>query len=127
MVLPEQMLSIGLHFVGFDIARTQHVIIERNEDRFVYMFGAFPDVCSLIFRDIQDADISPNTAINKANPKHFLMCLYWLKRYQVETAISAVFGYHEDTVRKWIWRYAEAIQGLKEHKVSSFYFCLFFF
>ena len=90
MVLPEQMLSIGLHFVGFDIARTQHVIIERNEDRFVYMFGALSDVFSIIFRDIQDADISPNTAINKANPKHFLMCLYWLKRFQVETTITGI-------------------------------------
>jgi hypothetical protein len=74
------------------------------------------------FREIQDVAIAGNTTINKANPKHFLMCLYWLKNYHVETAISAVFGYHEDTVRKWIWKYARAIQGLKEHKVSSFYY-----
>lgn len=70
-VSPEQMLSIGLHFVGFDVSRTQNVSIGCNEDRFVFMYGAFPDVCSIIFTEIQDVNISQNTAINKANPKHF--------------------------------------------------------
>jgi hypothetical protein len=103
-VPPEMMLTIGLQFVGFHIAGTQNVGIERNEDRFVFMYGTFPDVCSIIFRDIQDVAIAGNATINKGNPKHFLMCLL-AQRYQVETAILAVFGYHEDTVRKWNWKY----------------------
>jgi hypothetical protein len=110
IVPPQMMLSIGLQFVGFYVARVQNVSNERNEDRFIFMYGAFPDVFSIIFREIQDVAIAGNTTINKANPKHFLMCLCWLNNYRVETAISAVFGYHKDTVRKWIWKYARAIQ-----------------
>jgi hypothetical protein len=49
IVPPQMMQSIGLQFVGFDIARVQNVSNERNEDRFIFMYGAFPDVCSIIF------------------------------------------------------------------------------
>jgi hypothetical protein len=80
-VSPERMLSIGLHFVGYDLARTQNVSVERNEERFVYMYGASSNVCSIIFDEIQMIDIG-NSTINKPTPKHFLMCLYWLKKYQ---------------------------------------------
>jgi hypothetical protein len=117
LVTERQMLSIGLNAIGYNEERQRNTSQEKNEESFRRAFGATADVCSIIFRELQEYDIGQAT-INKPKPKNFLMCMCWLKCYQVEMMLSAMFGCHEDTVRKWIWSFAYAIQAMKVHKAS---------
>jgi hypothetical protein len=115
-VTEAQMLLLGLSFVGYDEERTNRTNNNKKSDHFQKSYGVSPLVCSIIFGDIQVRDIG-EAKISKPTPKHFLLCMFWLKRYQVESMLSITFGYHEETVRKYIWMYARAIQALKPHKV----------
>ena len=118
-VTEAQMLRLGLSFIGYDEERTNRTHNNKNREHFLKSYGVSPLVCSIIFGDIQVLDIGDDK-ISKPKPKHFLLCMFWLKRYQIESILSIIFGYHEETVRKWIWIYARAIQALKPHKVCIY-------
>lgn len=118
-VTPAIALAVGLNCIGFGPERTQRHCDKTKLDHFQGAYGVDPDTCSLIFREIQVRGIG-DKAIDKPKLPHFLMTLHWLKRYPVEQQMSAIFGYHEDTVRKWVWKYCSAIQELKIYKVRMF-------
>jgi hypothetical protein len=116
-----EMLTVGLNFIGFPPGRSINHSEKTNLGHFQSAYGIEPNVCSIIFRDIQQYDLGQST-INKPKVSYFLMTLYWLKRYPVESISAGIFGYHEDTVRKWVWTYSRAIQALKPYKVSTILF-----
>lgn len=118
-----QFLSLGLdgRYSEYKVAAASG---ETNVSRFEGMFALSPSVCSKVFYDIQVLDIGAAT-IRKPKPVLFLMYLNWVKRYQVEEILAASFGIHENTVRKWLWSYAFAVQTLKLHKVRSRYLTSF--
>jgi hypothetical protein len=118
-VTEAQMLCLGLSFVGYDEERNNRTHDNKNRDRFQKSYGVSPLVCSLIFSDIQVLELG-EAKVSKPKPNHFLLCMFWLKRYQVESILSVIFGFHEETICKWIWTYARAIQALKSHKVSTY-------
>jgi hypothetical protein len=119
-VTEAQMLRLGLSFIGVDEERTNRAHDNSNRDRFTKSYGVSPLICTIIFGDLQVLDIG-DKKISKPKPKHFLLCMFWLKRYQVESLLSTIFGFHEETVRKWLWTYAKAIQALKQYMVSTCY------
>ena len=116
-VTAAQMLALGLDLIGYNEARLANKSEEKKNECFRRAFGASALVCAIIFHDLQEYDLPEDITINKPKPKPFLMCMNWLKRYQVEIMLSATFGYHEDTVRKYNWMYAQGIQALKTYKV----------
>ena len=113
------MLSLGLNFLGFNPARTEKHAAKTNNSHFERAFGANTEACCSIYRDIQVLDIGSAT-IHKPKPDHFLLALHWLRRYPTEEANAGMSGLHEDTVRKWAWKYCAAIQALKVYKVRLF-------
>jgi hypothetical protein len=115
------MLTIGLDCIGFPPERAANHNATTNMTHFTSAFGVEPQIASIIFNEIQVRDIGVN-AINKPKVRYFLLGLYWLKRYPIEQISAGVFGYHEDTIRKWVWRYSQAIQALKPYKVSAYYY-----
>jgi hypothetical protein len=110
-------LVIGLNCIGFGPERTARHSETTKLNHFESAFGINPNVCSIIFHEIQIRDIRQKQ-IRKPKVPYFLLALYWLMRYPVEKVSSGLFGYHEDTIRKWVWKYCEAIQALKQYKVS---------
>jgi hypothetical protein len=112
----DDMLTIGLNCVGYHPARTIGHSEATNLKHFVRFFGVDPIVCSIVFRDIQVQDIG-EYRISKPKVSYFLMTLYWLKCYPLEHQTAGLFGYDEDTVRRWVWSYCSAIQALKAYKV----------
>jgi hypothetical protein len=108
---------IGLNCIGFPPERTRRHHETTNVKHFESAFGINPQIASIVFQEIQTRDIG-NKRVNKPKLCHFLMALYWLKRYPVEKICAGLFGYDEDTVRKWIWIYCKAIQALKPYKVK---------
>jgi hypothetical protein len=89
-VTEAQMLRLGLSFIGVDEERTNSSYDNKNRDRFTKAYGVSPLVCSVIFGDLQVLDIG-DEKISKPKPKHFLLCMFWLKRYQVESILSERF------------------------------------
>jgi hypothetical protein len=78
-------------------------------------FGASPETCAKIFRDLQ------TTAIDEAHveqpcPIEFLVAFFWLKDNATEELIAGLFKMDEKTVRKWKWFYIRKIAALKEQR-----------
>ena len=112
----DDMLVIGLNCIGFTPERTIRHSNATRINHFESAFGIHPNTCSIIFYEIQIHDIG-TARIAKPKVPHFLMALYWLKRYPIEQILAGLFKYDEDTVRKWVWKYCQAIQALKQYKV----------
>jgi hypothetical protein len=115
----DDMVSVGLNCIGFAHERLENQNQATKDGHFLCAFGVDPIVASIVFRDIQVRNIGNNT-IDKPKVPYFLLALHWLKRYPVEQMSSGIFGYHSDTVRRWVWKYCCAIQALKPYKVSTF-------
>jgi hypothetical protein len=120
-----EITRIGLHYAGFDDSRQAAVSLETNLERFRSSYGALPLSCSQILADIQADDIGDNQIV-KPNVVYLLMSLCWMNTYVTEHTLAGTFKIGENTVRKWCWSYAKAIQAQKSKKVSSlFIFVLF--
>jgi hypothetical protein len=97
---PAEFLQLGLERSGQGVKNSQ----KTNLRRFRSFYKVCPETCSQIFSDLQTTDIEA-ARIDKANPEHLLMTLYWLVTYQSEEKIGGwMDGMGEKTVRKHIWR-----------------------
>ena len=110
------VLTIGLIFAGFPPHRSAKHNEATKISHFQGAFGADPKSCSKMFYDIQTRDIG-SAAIPNPKLDHFFVALSFLKTYQTEAKSAGTTGLHEDTVRKWAWKYCIAIQALKQYKV----------
>ena len=110
------MLTLGLNFVGYTPYRTRNHSATTNNNHFERAFGSSSKNCCSIFYDLQVLDIGEAT-IAKPKVSHFLLSLYWLKKYPTEEDSAGLSGLDADTVRKWVWKYSTAIQALKTYKV----------
>jgi hypothetical protein len=88
-VTAQQMLDIGLNIIGYNEERVNNKSEESKNECFQRSYGASASVCSMIFHDLQEFDLPEDVTIRKPKPKSFLMCMHWLKRYQVEIMMSA--------------------------------------
>ena len=112
----DEMLIVGLNCIGFGPERTVNHNATTNRKHFESSYGMDAATCCIVFLHIQVRDIG-QMRIDKPKVPHFLLCLHWLKRYPTEQMNAGLFGYHEDSVRKWVWKYCRAIQALKPYKV----------
>lgn len=111
-------LHLGLSFVGFD-KRRRTACNATNASRFSSHYGITPRTCSAVFHDLQTFE-NEEGEYSQVNAKYFLLTMYWLKCYQVEPVLAAVFDINERTARRYIWHYIRRIQALKSSKVSIF-------
>jgi hypothetical protein len=114
----EQITRIGLNYAGFDDIRQASVSLETNLRRFRDAYGALPLSCSQILADVQAEDLG-DAQIVKPNAIYLLMSLCWMNTYVTEHTLAGTFKIGENTVRKWCWAYAKAIQAQKSKKVGS--------
>jgi hypothetical protein len=119
----DEMLVVGLNCMGFVPERIMRHSDNTKMSHFECAFGVNANISCMVFHDIQTRDVG-EYQIRKPKVAHFLLALHCLKRYPIEQLSSGIFGYHEDTVRKWVWKYCSAIQALKPYKVSFFQNCL---
>jgi hypothetical protein len=71
IVLPQMMLSIDLQFVGFVVACVQNIGIKFSKDHYIFMYAAFPDVCSINLDKFMLLQFLATLQSTKQNPKHF--------------------------------------------------------
>jgi hypothetical protein len=74
LVTEQQMLSISLTAIGYNEERLRIENDNKKAECFRRAFGATPEVCAVIFCELQEYDIG-NATINKPKPKYLLMCL----------------------------------------------------
>ena len=108
-------LHYGLEKVGFNRDQIERTNMETNKGRFVAYFGVSPLATFKFFQSIEES----NYFEKKTPLPHFFLCLVWLKGYLSESLLAGMFKLNENTVREWIWKYAKAIQSLKQSKVRT--------
>jgi hypothetical protein len=124
LVFPaNEIEKLGLYYSGYDDKRQDAALPETNLNRFRDSYGALPQSCSQMLRDIQAEDMG-EFRILKPNVIHLLLCLCWLNTYHTESQMAGMFKVAENTVCKWCWKNAKAIQALKSKKVSNANNCL---
>ena len=106
----DDFLKLGLTHLGFSERTINNTCNMTNVDRFRDGFYADPTTCQAIFYDIQESGA-------RANPKHLLLALYYLKRYPSKHGLAAFLDETEKTGLKWVHAYVAKIQALKERKV----------
>jgi len=124
-----QVLQLGLEFVGFPLERQQRQKRSSNIDDFEAHYGVHPVIIAQIWEDLQRTLIaaaricaSPPWVTNgMVSIKNMLHAFHFLKRYQTESERKGTTGYSKPTLRTWCWYFVEKIQALKAAKVSMFY------
>jgi hypothetical protein len=112
------VLAVGLDYAGFKQKQLQNNKHETNIQRFHNIYGALPASCTQNMNNIQSDEMGL-AIIRKPKLMHLLMTMYWLKAYVTETHQAGMFCLSPNTVRKWCWVYAKALQGLKSKKVRD--------
>ena len=115
-VTTEQFLERGLVTIGFDVARQRRTRGATQIRRFRASFGAGPGACSAIYRDLQTTQIA-NARIAKPDSYYFLVAMNWLATYKKEEEMAGFFQCHEETLRKHIKKYVNAIAALHGQKI----------
>ena len=86
--------------------------------RFNASFGLVPSTIAAAWQLLVQSKWL-DKAGTKAQTKHLLWALLFLKLYQSENSLASFVGADEKTVRKWLWFYATGISRLHENVVRS--------
>ena len=106
------LLRFGLLCLGASVRHvSRSVPYAKRVVRFKSCFGQLPSVYLRLWNEVHDIDTERNMA-------RYFMCLYWLKNYDTESVLAVRFDLGEETVRLWVWYYAEAIAMLKEEMIA---------
>jgi hypothetical protein len=108
-------LGFGRCWTNEQLARTCE---KTKRTRFKRRFGAEPESCEAIFRDLQETDIE-DARVDSPKPHELLCALNYLKEYPLESNLAGNFSKSERTAMKWAHFYVKKLQGLKADKVST--------
>ena len=117
-VTTQDMLELGLHFVGYDwatIAKTCHA---TNMRRFLAHYGSHPETLADLFSVLKTTTVQ-EAKLAKPDIKYFLLTVHWLKTYDTNEVLASRWQLDESTIRYSVKKYIGAIQALKAVKVST--------
>jgi hypothetical protein len=117
----DEILARGLELAGFDRDRRQiRVNREQNVSRFKSHYGSEPIVYAQIWEDLQTTtNLEACIDMKKADIDSFLLAIFFLKCYEVESLLAGRFKICEKTARAKIWYFVKKIQALKHEKVIT--------
>lgn len=112
---PVHFLRLGLTLLNCPAMNDPSTVDTR---RFRSTFGTSPEVCAVLWNETYEE----MKVYNRLAPKHLMWALHHLKAYDTEETASRWMGRcDEQTWRKWIWRFIEAIGNLEDEVVSTWY------
>lgn len=113
-----EVLVRGLLKARFTLRRIKRAKAKTNRERFESHYGVTCTIAVRVFHDLQQTAFDDARVDgSEINLDHFLMALYFLKLYPKEAQIEALFDLSPKWARMKIWRYAKAIQALKQEKI----------
>ena len=113
----DAFLKLGLVQNGWAHRTIDRTCSKTNEKRFKGVYYACPKSVEDIYVAIQSPDLG-NKRISRPRPAHLLHALRFLKMYETQEQMAGPAKCTEKTVGTRVWKYIEAIQALKEVKVS---------
>lgn len=116
-VTAHEFMELGLELAGYK--RWKRYKEKANIQRFKSHFGPLPKSCENIWIDLQTTTDAACRIESDADPKHLLLGLRFLWKYQTEDDLGAFFQMTSKTVRKWSHVYARKIQLLLPNKVRD--------
>lgn len=117
-VSEEIFIKLGLLQCQHSRRRINRTCNETNLERFNDAYYACPKTVHDIFIDIQSPELGCKR-IEKPKPSHLLLALRFLKKYPTKYDLAGIANATEKTALCRVWRYVQAIQALKDRKVSS--------
>jgi hypothetical protein len=87
----EDILYVGLSYVGFDLKRQQKVNRHRNVERFRAHYGVGPRPIVPFFGDIREK--YPEIIYRQC-----LLTMNWLKSYDLQPVLAGRWGYCEEYI-----------------------------
>ena len=119
-VLNADFLRIGLTLVGFEGFRQQSVQRHTSVCRFKSHYGASPEICAVIWKDLISTDIEEaRVALASGALEKFFLCMYFLKTNATDEKLSFFSRVCEKPARKLVWMFATKLQALKAKKVRN--------
>jgi len=97
-----EFLKLGNVYTKSTLARSKYMALRR----FKSFFGVSPQVCSIIWAELE------NDLPIGSQPKHLLWCLSFLKQYGTEHYRRSIFKADEKTLRKWTWTFVKLLSNL---------------
>lgn len=107
----KQFMRLGLELMGvYKWMTHKH---HTNIDRFRKFYGVTPRTCGRLWHRLRTSD-DPNICLySDADPKHLLLAIRFLWRYEVEDEVGRPFGIKSPkTVRKWVKYYLHRMAEL---------------
>ncbi len=108
---PHELLHEGLRHVGCsERLLSRNVPYRKKVERYKACFGQLPYVHAVVWAKMKRFD-------NERRMDRFYMLLFFYKVYDTEAVLAVRFDIDEDTVRLWLWYYAEALAILKDEVI----------
>jgi hypothetical protein len=102
----------GLRLAGHPQKNLENAT-KLDHHRFRAAYGIGPNACKSVFEDIKTKRL-----VTKPNMEHFFVALSWLKQYPTESNQPGHWGLCENSAREYSWKYTQAFQKLKDHKIK---------
>lgn len=102
----KQLLAIGL-----DVLSSNDKKLDENRLNRLYRscFGVSLIVVYQIWKILEIQNRLPH----KGHPTHLYWMLCFLKSYNTKNFYSALFHVHENTFRKWVWKFIHAVSDIE--------------
>ena len=114
------ILPLGLEWIGYDEMRQKKMRSEKvKESYFKSCFGHSPETIALVYNDLCMSDDVKEIIQGRPDLKYMMMMVNWLKEAVTFNSLGGRWKLHPDTVAKWCWVYARAVEALYAAKVSS--------
>ena len=113
----DDFLVLGMKHCGFSKKTISKCKATTGIVRFCDKFYVGPKTCSEIFLMIQEEALGQHT-IEKPNPSHLLLALYYLKKYPTKHELAGFLDSCEETALKHAKRYTSAIAALRLYKIK---------
>lgn len=110
-------LELGLELCGFSQKTINKNSATTKHIRFRDKFYALPNMCALLYIDIQSDDLGLDQIINPT-PEYLLLALFFLKKYPTKHDMAGFIDSCEETALKKSKEYVGAIQALSKKKIN---------
>jgi hypothetical protein len=121
-VSEKEFFILGLLHCHHSQEKIRKTCKQTSLDRFKDAYYACPPTVHDIFLDIQSRDLGKKR-IKKPKASKLLLAMRFLKQYPTKHSLAGISGLTEKTALLHVWKYVEAIQALKEEKVSFLQIC----
>ena len=118
VVTIHRMLQFGLELF-YSTDRINRALAITNISRFNIKFGIQPVTACTVYEDLQKTNIDASRidSPDDTTLKHFLMSLYYLRKYPTEDEMESTLDFSPRYISRIVWKFVHRIQAMKAQKI----------